>query len=80
MLIRQLIAVCLAGLAAAVTNSDSSSGLSCNKANVALVEFRSQTQSGLCETWLNRYKSLKIIFLPWLIIFTARDGRQPFEG
>ncbi|TIA37071.1 hypothetical protein D6C78_04966 [Aureobasidium pullulans] len=55
MLIQHVIPICLAGIVAAVTQAESPTNESsaCNKADIALVKFNTQSHPGLCKTWLN---------------------------
>ncbi|THY87318.1 hypothetical protein D6C93_07601 [Aureobasidium pullulans] len=55
MLIQQVIPICLAGIVAAATQAESPTNESsaCNKADIALVKFNTQSHPGLCKTWLN---------------------------
>ncbi|THY11445.1 hypothetical protein D6D01_08909 [Aureobasidium pullulans] len=55
MLIQHVIPICLAGIVAAATQAESPTNESsaCNKADIALVKFNTQSHPGLCKTWLN---------------------------
>lgn len=49
--------------------------IACNKADVALVQFNSQTHPGLCNSWLNRFELPTFKFLNSANPTAVRDKR-----